>query len=227
VPSGTRDRRSFRLPSRLYAIIDTLGDPVRSHVVLAEQMIAAGARLLQLRFKERPTREFVAVARAIQARTAATGATLLINDRVDIALLVGANGVHLGQEDLSVADARRLLGEDPILGLSTHNLAQAESAANEGIVDYIGFGPIYATSSKSNPDPAQGLAGLRRVRSQAALPIVAIGGITAATAPDVLAAGADAVAVIGALTHAPDVSVRVREFLARLDPLGGGIGSLL
>ncbi|MBI4517444.1 MAG: thiamine phosphate synthase [Deltaproteobacteria bacterium] len=212
----TRTPRACCLPSQLYPIIDTLGDPERSPVALAEAMLAAGVRLLQLRVKDQPTWRFVELARAVQARAAAGGATLIINDRADIALLAGAGGVHLGQEDLPPAQARRLLGPAAIIGVSTHNLAQAQAAAAEGVADYLGFGPIYATTSKSRPDPVQGLAGLRQVRAGVALPIVAIGGITRATMAEVLAAGADAVAVIGDIVRAPDVRARVEEFLAQL-----------
>ncbi len=205
---------AFRFPSRFYPIVDTLGDPGRSYVEIAEAMFAAGIRFLQLRIKDQPTRRFVEVARAVQTRAAAHGAALIINDRSDIALLVDAAGVHLGQEDLPPADARRLLGPDSIIGFSTHNVVQAGAAAREGAADYLGFGPIYGTTSKADPDPVQGLDGLRGIRDGVTLPIVAIGGITLETMPAVLAAGADAVAVIGDLARAADVSARVRQFLA-------------
>ena len=210
----------FRFPSRLYPIIDTLGDPSRSSVALAEAMMAAGVRFLQLRVKDQPTRRFVELARVIQARAAACRASLIINDRTDIAALVGAAGVHLGQEDLLPVDARRVLGPGKIVGLSTHNLAQAAQAVAQGVVDYLGFGPIYATTSKAKPDPVQGLDGLRRVRARVALPIVAIGGIGRETTADVLAAGADAVAVIGDIVRAPDVGARIAEFLQRASARG-------
>ncbi len=203
----------FRFPSRLYPIVDTLGDPGRSAVTLAEELLAAGVRFFQLRVKDENTRRFVELARAVQARAAAAGAALIINDRADIALLVGAAGVHLGQEDLSPADARGLLGRDKIIGFSTHNLEQVEQAARSDAVDYLGFGPIYATASKLRADPIQGLDGLRRARAYARLPLVAIGGITRDTALDALAAGADAVAVIGDIVRAPAVPERVAEFL--------------
>ncbi|MBI3388560.1 MAG: thiamine phosphate synthase [Deltaproteobacteria bacterium] len=205
---------SFRFPSHLYPIVDTLGDPGRLHVEIAEAMFAAGIRFLQLRIKDQPTRRFVDVARAVQARAVAHGAALIINDRSDIARLVNAAGVHLGQEDLPPADARRLLGPDSIIGFSTHSVVQADAAAREGAADYLGFGPIYETMSKTNPDPVQGLDGLGSVRGSIPLPIVAIGGITLETMPAVLAAGADAVAVIGDLVRASDVGARVRQFLA-------------
>jgi len=164
--------------------------------------------------KREPTGCFVEIARAVKALADRSNARLIVNDRPDIARLVDAAGVHLGQEDIPVAAARAVLGPDKIIGLSTHTAAQAEAAARDDIADYIGFGPIFPTSSKARPDPVQGLDGLRAVRQRVTLPIVAIGGITAATMNDVLAAGADAVAMIGEIVRAADVSVRVRELLA-------------
>jgi thiamine-phosphate pyrophosphorylase len=138
---------------------------------------------------------------------------LIINDRADVARLVDAAGVHLGQDDLPARAAREILGPNKIIGFSTHNIAQAEAAAREGIADYIGFGPIYPTTTKEHADPVQGLEGLRLVRSHVKLPIVAIGGIAAGTMRDVLAAGADAVAMIGEIVRAEDVSAKVRALL--------------
>ncbi len=207
----------FAFPSRLYPIIDTLGDPTRSHVELAEAILQAGAPLVQLRVKDRPTGTFVEIARAVKAVADRRSARLIINDRADVAKLVDAAGVHLGQHDLPPAAARRILGSDKVIGFSTHNLAQAQAAAHEGIADYLGFGPIYPTASKDRPDPVQGLEGLRRVRSTVALPIVAIGGITAVTMDDVLAAGADAVAMIGEIVHAADVRTTVCRLRETLD----------
>jgi len=204
---------TFSFPSPLYPIIDTLNDPCRSHLALAEAILAAGVRFLQLRMKGIPTGRSVEIARDVQAVAERHGARLIINDRPDIAKLVDAAGVHLGQDDIPVAAARRVLGQDKIIGFSTHSFAQAEAAAHEGVADYIGFGPIYPTTSKERPDPVQGLDGLRMVCRHVTLPIVAIGGISAATMPDVLAAGADAVAMIGAIVHAPDVAATVRALL--------------
>ena len=204
---------SFSFPSHVYPIVDTLSDPGLSYVELAAAILAAGAPFLQLRVKGQSTGRFVAIARDVKALADRHDAQLIINDRSDIAKLVDAAGVHLGQEDIPVAAARRILGPDKIIGVSTHNLAQAEAAAREGIADYIGFGPIFPTSSKEQPDPVQGLDGLRQVRDRVALPIVAIGGITAATMGAVLAAGADAVAMIGEIVRAADVQARVRELL--------------
>ncbi len=200
-------------PHRLYPIVDTLGDPALSHVDLAAAMLEAGVRLLQLRVKDRPTREFVDLARAVKAVADRHGARLIVNDRADIAKLIDAAGVHLGQEDLPAQAAREILGAEKIIGVSTHNLEQAETAARAGIADYLGFGPIYATTSKERPDAVQGVEGLRLVRGRVRLPIVAIGGITVRTMPEVLAAGADAVAMIGEIVRAQDVGAKVRAVL--------------
>ncbi len=149
------------------------------------------------------------------------GARLIINDRVDVAKLVGAAGVHLGQDDLPVAAARSLLGPTAIIGFSTHNLDQVTAAARAAVADYIGFGPIFPTTSKERLDPLQGLAGLRHIRPHIRLPIVAIGGITEAQAAEVLATGADAVAMIGAIVRAADATAAVRGLLARMAAMAG------
>lgn len=204
----------FAFASTLYPIVDNLGDTRRTHADIAAAMLGGGARLLQLRVKNLTTREFVEIARQVKRMTDTAGAALVINDRADIAALVDATGVHLGQDDLPAEAARALLGNDKLIGLSTHNLAQAEAAARLGVADYISFGPIFATASKDNPDPVQGIEALRAVRRLVCLPIVAIGGITAATMPQVLGAGADAVAMIGEIVRAPRIEEKVRALLA-------------
>lgn len=136
----------------------------------------------------------------------------LVNDRCDLALAVEADGVHLGQDDLPAHYARRLLGPGKIIGLSTHNADQVTAAARTD-VDYLGFGPLFVTSTKADHDPIIGLDGLRTARSLTRLPIFAIGGITAERYPEVLRAGADGAAAISAILTASDVSKAVREFL--------------
>jgi thiamine-phosphate pyrophosphorylase len=212
----------FTFPSQLYPIIDTLGDPQRSAVTLAGAVLDAGIRFLQLRVKDEPTRRTVEVARALAELAHRYGAQLIVNDRADVAALVGAAGVHLGQDDLPAGAARHLLGPGHIIGVSTHNAAQALAAAADGAADYIGFGPIYPTQSKRRPDPVQGIAGLRAVRSRVRIPIVAIGGITATTMHEVLDAGADAVAMIGEIVRAPDVGAQIRRLLAPPTAAGAG-----
>ena len=136
--------------------------------------------------------------------TGRPGTLLIVNDRLDVALAGGADGVHLGQDDLPLLAARRIAPPGFLIGVSTHNQAQAATAMRDG-ADYIGFGPIFATASKRNPDPCVGLAGLTAVCARARVPVVAIGGITPARVPELIAAGAQAVAIIAAVNQAPDI----------------------
>jgi thiamine-phosphate pyrophosphorylase len=206
---------AFRFPDPIYPIIDPGNRPERSHIDLAEAILTGGARLVQLRIKGQTTRRFVEIARAVKSLTDRYAAVLIVNDRVDIAQLVGAAGVHLGQEDLSAKDARHWLGSDKVIGVSTHNLPQAREAIESGAADYLGFGPIFPTTNKSDPDPVQGLEGLRQARERCPLPLVAIGGITRDTLNEVLDAGADAVAVIGAIAQQTNPRDATRELLER------------
>lgn len=201
-------RGSFRFPNRVYPIVDTATLGARPPVEFAARLLAAGARLLQLRAKNLSSRDALDLARALQRLAAAHGARLIVDDRADVARLAGAAGVHLGQSDLPPDDARRLLGTVALIGLSTHDAEQVRAADQLASVDYVGFGPIFATSSKARPDPCQGLAGLREARTWTTLPVVAIGGIDRQNAPAVLEAGADAVAMIGALVADPEGVVR-------------------
>jgi thiamine-phosphate pyrophosphorylase len=200
----------MQLPSRFYAMVDTAGghDPVE----LARILLGAGARIMQLRLKDTSSRDFIAAARAIVALCREHGAILIVNDRADIARLAGADGVHVGQGDLPLDDARAIMGPAAIVGVSTHSIDQARAAAAGG-ADYIGFGAIYSGGIK-NVQNAHGLDGLRAVRALVTLPIVAIGGITEATLPDVLAAGADAAAIITDVIRAIDIPTKVRALLA-------------
>jgi thiamine-phosphate pyrophosphorylase len=199
-----------RLPSHLYAMVDTAGG--HEPVWLAETLLAAGARIMQLRLKDVPGRDFLAAARAIAEMCRKHDATFIVNDRVDIAILANAHGAHLGQTDLPLEAARRIVGRDRIIGISTHNLEQARAAENGG-ADYIGFGPIYPGGLRNNA-AGQGLDNLRAIRAAVKIPIVAIGGITEARVVETLAAGADAVAIITDIVKAPDVPAKVRSILA-------------
>ena len=200
----------MQLPSPFYAMADTAGghDPVE----LAGVLLAAGARIVQLRLKQAGSRDFLAAARAIVALGRRHGALIIINDRADIAKLAKADGVHVGQDDLPLADARALMGPEAIIGVSTHSVEQAQ-AAQAGGADYIGFGAIYSGGLK-NVENAQGLERLSAVRAAVRLPIVAIGGITEATMPRVLAAGADAAAIITDVVRAADIAAKVRALIA-------------
>jgi thiamine-phosphate pyrophosphorylase len=203
----------LRLP-RLYAIVDPL-DTGRSSVALAEALLAGGARCLQLRWKPAAPRDVLEAARAIHGLARDAGALFIVNDRPDIAVLAGADGVHLGQDDLPPAAARRVLGPGRIVGVSTHDLSQVRAAVAAG-ADYVAVGPIYATTSKVGALAPRGPELVRAARPLVPCPLVAIGGIDATTAPDVIAAGADAVAMIGALVRTPDPAAAVRGVLARL-----------
>jgi len=204
--------------SRFYAMVDSSGPlpPVET----AHLLIDSGARALQLRLKDFPTRDLVAAARSIAELCRRSGVALFVNDRVDIAMLVGAAGVHLGQQDLPLEAARRLIGPGRIIGISTHSVAQAREAEAGG-ADYIGFGPIFAGGTKRTT-AGQGLAAIRQVRAAVKLPIVAIGGITEATAGEVIEAGADAVAIISDVLKSSDPGAKVRSLLKALDSGAGG-----
>ena len=206
---------AFAFPDPLYPIADA--DSCADVVALAEAILAGGARLLQLRAKRATTRELIALARAVRERADRAGALLILNDRADVATLVGT-GVHLGQDDLPPAAARAILGPDAVIGFSTHNLAQLDAAVRAGGVDYLAFGPIFATRSKANPDPELGGAMLAEARARCPLPLVAIGGITAETIPSLRAAGADAVAIIGAIASAADPADATRRLRAAARP---------
>jgi thiamine-phosphate pyrophosphorylase len=197
----------------LYAIVDPL-DTGRSPAAVAAAFLAGGARLLQLRWKAASARELLAAAVEIGKLARAAGALLIVNDRPDVAAAAGADGVHLGQDDVPVAVARRLLGPGALVGVSTHDLGQAE-AAEQADADYVAVGPVYGTAAKADALAPRGLALVTAVRAAVQRPVVAIGGITATTAPDVWAAGADSVAMIGGLVRAPDPAAAVRAVLAR------------
>lgn len=204
-------RGRFRLP-RVYPITDTQIAGL-SHVEQVELLADGGATLIQLRDKHAPALEFYEQAKAALEVANRGGVQLIINDRADIALALGAAGVHLGQDDLPPEAARRLLGEDTIIGYSTHSLAQIQQAANLPI-DYLAIGPIFPTSTKENPDPVVGLDGVRLAREVIGdRPLVAIGGISPTNAREVIEAGADSVALIHALLADPQ---RIRETLQSL-----------
>lgn len=212
--------KSFE-PPRLYPITDTRLSGLR-HAEQVARLVEGGARLIQLREKLLSPREFYRAAEEAMRVAREGGARLVINDRADIALALGADGVHLGQDDLHPEAARRLLGPDAIIGYSTHTAGQAAEAARLP-VNYLAIGPVFPTSSKQNPDETVGLEGVRRAREAAgALPLVAIGGITRERAPSVFEAGADCVAVLSALlgpTRDPsDITRRTREMLAAISP---------
>jgi len=190
-------RTSFRLP-RVYPITDVSISGL-SHAEQVALLAGSGATLVQIREKHAPPLQFYEQAKAAMAVAREHGVQIIINDRVDVALAVGADGVHLGQDDLPPEAARRLLGDNAVIGCSTHSLSQALEVTKLP-VDYIAIGPIFQTSTKENPSPVVGLDGLRVVREAIGkLPLVAIGGITPANIEEVIEAGADAVAMIRGL----------------------------
>jgi thiamine-phosphate pyrophosphorylase len=199
----------MKLP-RFYPILDTAAIERSGGklIAAAEALLTAGAKIIQLRHKAFFDRELYADAQRIAALCQQTGAIFVINDRADIAMLLDA-AVHVGQDDLPPAEVRRLSG-GRIIGFSTHNEAQLRAAASESI-DYVALGPIFGTSSKENPDPQVGLEELRRLKPLANVPLVAIGGITRATAASVWGAGADSIAVVGDLY--PNVRASAEEWM--------------
>ena len=198
---------------RIYALTDVRLSGL-SHAEQVELLSASGATLIQLREKGMPAREFYEQAKAAVDVALRRGVTLIVNDRVDVALAVGAHGVHLGQDDMPPDAARRLLGPEAVIGYSTHNIEQA-IAATKLPIDYLAVGPIFATTSKSDTAPVLGLDGLRAVRQAAGtFPLVAIGGISHANAREVIQAGADSVAVISALLSDPP---RITEATRKLN----------
>jgi len=206
---------------RLYALLDPEHAGGHDIADLARQVAEGGATLVQLRDKRGSTRAMVERARAIKAALAPLKVPLLINDRVDVALAAGADGAHDGQDDLAAEDARRLLGFDAIIGLSIKTVAQAEAAPIDRI-DYVGIGGVFATSSKDNPDPPIGAAGLTRIagifrRRSPKFPLCGIAGIDATNAADVIAAGAEGIAVISALSLARDPRGAARELRRIVD----------
>ncbi|MDX2088534.1 MAG: thiamine phosphate synthase [Kofleriaceae bacterium] len=192
-----------------YAVLD------RDDAQLARMLLGAGASVIQLRIKpEVPVGAgaLVNMGRALRVLCNEAGAALVVNDRIDVALAIGADGVHLGQTDLALASARQIAGSRLWIGISTHNLPQVEAAVAGG-ADYLGFGPVFETRTKKNPDPVQGLGGLQdAVRAAKGTPVVAIGGITASQVPAVYAAGASAICAISAVNDAQDVVAAARLF---------------
>jgi thiamine-phosphate pyrophosphorylase len=198
--------------SGLYLILDPAVAGSRSLADIVSTALDAGVRLFQLRVKTLETGRLYEMAAVLCPLVQKGGGAFIVNDRVDVAKAVGADGVHLGQEDLPLADARAILGAGRLIGISTHNPAQAVEAEAGG-ADYIGYGPIFPTATKENPDPVVGVDGLRQVRARIRIPIVAIGGITAKNAGDVRAAGADGIAVVSAVLASPDPAAALAELM--------------
>jgi thiamine-phosphate pyrophosphorylase len=200
---------------RLYVILDATLLNNSPHDC-AQELAAAGVRLMQYRDKSASARDLLETSHELVSSLKPHGASLIVNDRPDVAALAGAAGVHVGQDDLSPEQARAVVGKEVWVGVSTHSLEQFRRAAVTS-ADYIAVGPIFATTSKENPDPVVGLELIREIRAVTDKPIVAIGGITLDRAASVVAAGADSVAVIRDVLCAARPAERARRFLETMD----------
>lgn len=197
----------------LYAIIDLNSSlEAEAAILLARELASGGARLVQIRAKNYSAREYFFAAQKFLEVLIPLGVKLIVNDRPDVAAIANAGGVHVGQGDLPADLARKLCPSPLWVGVSTHNSKQLCAADNTS-ADYIAVGPVFPTQSKANPDPVVGLELIRQARNTTRKPVVAIGGITVESAADVFAAGADSVAVISDLSHAPDPAARAAQYL--------------
>jgi thiamine-phosphate pyrophosphorylase len=195
--------------SRLYGILDLSYVEIGKALGVAEQMIAGGVDLIQLRAKGQDLAEVSQIAAELHRLTQKHGVPLIINDHAKIAASIGSEGVHVGQDDLPIAEARSIVGSDCVVGKSTHSVDQAIRAFYEG-ADYIGFGPIYATPTKPDYAPV-GLEAIQRVHDAVRIPIFCIGGIKLGNLADVLAAGARRVVIVSGLLQAPDAAEYARS----------------
>jgi thiamine-phosphate pyrophosphorylase len=201
--------------SGLYVILDPSVCPARPLVEVLTTAVEAGASLFQYRNKTASMKEAYMEALALRRAAAKAGVLFIVNDRCDLALAVDADGVHLGQGDLPLDMAKKVMGPDKLIGISTHNPYQVREAT-AGKPDYLGFGPIFNSGSKQGHDPVVGLEGLRAMRSLMSLPVFAIGGIQIDQVGEVMRAGANGVAIISAILKAPDISLAVKAFLAKM-----------
>ncbi len=208
---------------RLYVILDAALLTI-PETDCAQRLAEAGVRLIQYRHKSAPSRELLDSSSRLAALLIPRAVTFIVDDRADVALLAGASGVHVGQEDLEADAARSVLGPGKLVGVSTHNREQFQRATATS-ADYIGVGPIFSTSTKANPDPVVGTDFIRRIRPLTDKPIVAIGGITLERAAEVIQAGADSVAVISDVLRAPDPGERARQYLDLLKAANHAAGA--
>ena len=213
---STKSPSAPKIIGRLHVLTDFHFQQRHSHADLARLALGGGADVIQFRQKTGAVRHKLHEAGRTAAVCQDLGGVLLIDDHLDIALTLGADGVHLGQDDFPIAEARRILGPDAIIGATATTQAQAKQAEIEG-ADYIGFGPVYPTRSKANPATVKGLDGLAAVCRAVSIPVIAIAGITMERVPEVMAAGAYGVAVMTAITCAPDPEAATRKFREALD----------
>lgn len=200
----------------LYAIIDATYIAPENFARAARDIVAGGGRIIQVRAKGFPAEDIMEQMREAQRAAAAHGAIFIVNDSLTAALACKAHGVHIGQVDASVAEARRLLGANAIIGVSTHNVREALEAEAHG-ADYISFGPIFPTRTKKDADEPKGLAALAEVAKAVTIPVVAIGGITAATAREVLSCGASATAIISDILLSGDIAGRASAVISAIN----------
>jgi len=203
---------------RLYVILDAalLRIPAKE---CAKSLVDAGVGLIQYRNKHASGRELFETSRELAEYLNPIGVHFIVNDRADVTTLAGASGVHVGQDDLGVEQAREVIGDDKWVGVSTHNAGQFRSAL-ETSADYIAVGPVFSTGSKENPDPVVGVGFVRETRGMTDRPIVAIGGITLERAAEVIEAGADSVAIISDILGAENVVKRARQYVDLLERRG-------
>jgi thiamine-phosphate pyrophosphorylase len=199
----TKDEDAMRIDYSLYLVADTASAFGRDLPALVASAVEGGVTVVQLRSKALPLRDFLELAAWIKGPLDKAGLPLLINDRADVALACGAAGVHLGQDDLPLPEARRILGAERVIGVSVNTLEEALDAERAG-ADYVGLGPVFPTSTKETRLAVVGPEGVARLKAALTIPVVAIGGITAANAPSLARAGADGIAVVSAILGAAD-----------------------
>ena len=207
--------RSHGSLSGLYVILDPSVCPDRSLTDVLKEAATAGARLFQYRNKSASMKEAYAEALVLRQVALDAGVTFIVNDRCDLAVAVDADGVHLGQGDIPLDMARKVMGAGKLIGISTHNPDQVRETT-AGKPDYLGFGPIFKPGSKQDHDPVVGLEGLRAIRRLTSLPVFAIGGVQIDQVKEVMRTGANGIAVISGILKAPDISHAVKLFLAQM-----------
>ncbi|HWL71577.1 MAG TPA: thiamine phosphate synthase [Geminicoccus sp.] len=210
---------SRRVDLRLYVVLDEATTPPAAFAELAEAAVAGGATAIQLRDKRSSARSLIALAQAVRARLHGRNVPVIVNDRADLALAAGADGVHLGQDDLPAEYARAILGEDAIIGLSVTCEAEI-GAVDPALVDHVGLGPIFPTGTKPDAAPALGPERFATIRRQLDLPVVAIGGIGQGNVAEAIRAGADGVAVVSAVARAADPTAAARALMIEIERAG-------
>jgi thiamine-phosphate pyrophosphorylase len=200
----------------LYVVTTDLSHSAQTHIDIAGDAVAGGATVIQLREKRASTKDILLLAQRIRELTRKAGVCFIVNDRIDIGLATDADGVHIGQNDMPLREARRLLGGQRIIGVTATNMEEAIEAERNG-ADYLGVSPIFATPSKEDAGQPMGLEKLKEIRENVRIPIVAIGGITGENVARVISTGADGIAVISAIAAASDRRKATAELLRRID----------